>query len=239
MTLARSRYVGVVCGRYAMTSSAQALADVFSVEELPEVLPRYNIAPTTQVPAVVVDDEGTRRLSLFKWGLVPSWAKDAKGSARLINARAETVATKPSFRAAFKRRRLLVVADGFYEWERIGTGRAAKKIPHLVQLKDGVPFGMAGLWERWIDPETDEEIRSCTIVTTEGNALMKPIHDRMPVILPKVHWERWLDPGLQDKDQLQEMLVPFDPEGMQERRVSTRVGNVRNQGPDVQEPYED
>jgi putative SOS response-associated peptidase YedK len=228
-----------MCGRYAMTSSAQALADVFSVEVLPEVLPRYNIAPTTPVPAVVVDDSGTRSVQTFRWGLVPSWAKDAKSGARMINARAETVASKPAFRAAFKRRRLLVVADGFYEWERIGSGRNAKKIPHLIQVKGGRPFGMAGLWERWIDPETDEELRSCTIVTTEGNELMAPIHDRMPVILPEVHWERWLDPAVQDKEELREMLVPYDPDDMQERRVSTAVGNVRNKGPEVQEPYED
>ncbi|MEM6925863.1 MAG: SOS response-associated peptidase [Myxococcota bacterium] len=228
-----------MCGRYAMTSSAQALADVFSVEVLPEVLPRYNIAPTTQVPAVVVDDSGTRTLSLFRWGLIPSWSKDKKGGARMINARSETVASKPAFRAAFKRRRVLIVADGFYEWERIGKGKAAKKIPHLIQVTGGVPFGMAGLWERWIDAETDEEIRSCTIVTTEGNTLMQPIHDRMPVILPEIHWERWLDPAVQDRDELQEMLIPYDPDRMQERRVSKAVGNVRNQGPDVQGPYEE
>lgn len=228
-----------MCGRYAMTSSAQQLADVFSVEVLPEVLPRYNIAPTTQVPAVVVGDDGTRSLQMFKWGLIPSWSKDKKGGARMINARAETVASKPAYRAAFKRRRLLVVADGFYEWERIGSGKAAKKIPHLIQLRDGVPFGMAGLWEIWHDPDSEDEVRSCTIVTTEGNTLMKGIHDRMPVILPQEHWVRWLDPAVNDRDELQEMLVPFDPDQMQERRVSSAVGNVRNQGPDVQDPYED
>ncbi|MEN0064106.1 MAG: SOS response-associated peptidase [Myxococcota bacterium] len=226
-----------MCGRYAMSSSAQSLADVFSVEVLPEVLPRYNIAPTTQVPAVVVDESGTRSLQMFRWGLIPSWSKDKKASARMINARAETASSKPAYRAAFKRRRLLMIADGFYEWEKVGSGKSAKKIPHLIQLKDGVPFGMAGLWERWIDPETDEEIRSCTIVTTEGNALMKPIHDRMPVILPEERWERWLDPSVQDKAELQEMLLPYDASLMQERRVSTAVGNVRNKGPDVQGPY--
>jgi len=228
-----------MCGRYAMTSSAHALADVFSVEVLPGVSPRYNIAPTTSVPAVVVDDSGARTMAAFRWGLIPSWAKDRKGAARMINARAETVASKPSFRAAFRRRRALVVADGFYEWERIGAGRSAKKIPHLVQLKDGAPFGMAGLWERWVDPETDEELRTCTIITTEGNAVMRPIHDRMPVILPDTHWERWLDPLMHDKDALVEMLVPYDPGEMQERRVSAAVGNVRNQGSEVQGPYDE
>lgn len=223
-----------MCGRYALTAPASTIAEVFQVDVLPDVLPRYNIAPTTEVPCVVVE-EGTRVLQPLRWGLIPGWAKDKKIAYNTINARADGVATKPVYRAAFKRRRALIVADGFYEWERIDK---KTKIPHLIQLADGQPFAMAGLWERWTDPESGEEVRSCSIITTEGNALMKPIHDRMPVILPKEAWARWLDPDNQDTEALQKMLVPFPADQMRERRVSRKVGDVKNKGPEVQGPFE-
>lgn len=226
-----------MCGRFALTAPASDIAEIFQVDVLPEVLPRYNVAPTTQVPCVVEED-GERKVEMFRWGLIPSWAKDKKIGYRMINARSETVASKPAFRSAFKRRRLLVLADGFYEWQRFGKGRSATKVPHLIQLEGGKVFGMAGLWETWRDPETDEEIRTCTIVTTSGNELMKPIHDRMPVILPESTWDLWLDPTMQEKEVLQEILVPFPADQMQERAVSSSVGNVKNKGPEVQEPYE-
>ncbi len=226
-----------MCGRFAMTAPASDIAEIFQVDVLPEILPRYNVAPTNEV-ACVVEEDGQRKVDLFRWGLIPSWAKDKKIGYRTINARADTVASKPSFRAAFKRRRLLVVATGFYEWERHGTGKSALKIPHLIQTDDAKPFGMAGLWEVWRDPETDEEIRSCTIVTTDGNELMAPIHDRMPVILPADRWDLWLDRGMEDKEVLQELLQPYPADKMQERRVSQLVGNVKNKGPEVQGPYE-
>ena len=227
-----------MCGRFALTAPASDIAEIFQVDVLPEVLPRYNVAPTTQVPCVVEDEDGERKLEMFRWGLVPSWAKDKKVGYRMINARSETAASKPAFRAAFKRRRCLVVADGFYEWKRFGKGRSAQKIPHLIQLEGGAPFGMAGLWEVWRDPETEELLRTCSIVTTAGNELMKPIHDRMPVILPPEHWDLWLDRSMQDKEVLQELLVPFPSDQMQARAVHSSVGNVKNKGPEVQEPYE-
>jgi len=223
-----------MCGRFALTAPASDIAEIFQVDVLPDVLPRYNVAPTTQVQCVV-DDAGTRSLQTFRWGLIPGWAKDRKIATRTLNARAETASSKPAFRAAFKRRRLLVLADGFYEWERIDK---KNKIPHLIQVQGGTPFGMAGLWERWTDPETQQEVRSCTIVTTSGNALMKPIHDRMPVILPSHTWDLWLDPSVNDKEVLQELLVPYAGP-MQERAVSRTVGNVKNRGPEVQGPFED
>ena len=226
-----------MCGRFALTAPASDIAEIFQVDVLPDVLPRYNIAPTTQV-ACVVEEEGVRTMQTFRWGLIPSWAKDKKIGYRTINARAETVAGKPAFRSAFKRRRLLVLADGFYEWQRFGRGRGATKVPHLIQLQGGTPFAMAGLWERWTDPESEEEVRSCTIVTTSGNELMKPIHDRMPVILPRDRWDLWLDGTMQDKEVLQELLVPYAADEMQERAVSSSVGNVKNKGPEVQGDYE-
>ena len=226
-----------MCGRFALTSAAGEIAEIFQVDVLPDVLPRYNVAPTTQV-ACIVEEDGERKLEMFRWGLIPSWAKERKFGSRTFNARGETAATKPSFRSAFKRRRLLVLANGFYEWQRHGKGKSAIKIPHLIQVKEGKPFAMAGLWETWTDPETDELVKSCTIVTTEGNDLMKPIHDRMPVILPKDRWDLWLDSTMQDKAVLQELLVPYPAELMEARKVSQAVGNVRNKGPEIQGPYE-
>lgn len=223
-----------MCGRFALTAPASAIAEIFQVDVLPDVLPRYNVAPTTRV-ACVVQEDGERALKELRWGLIPSWAKDRKIAYKTINARAETVASKPAFRSAFKRRRLLVLADGFYEWQRAGK----TKIPHLVQLDDARPFGMAGLWESWTDPETGEEVPTCTIITTSGNELMKPIHDRMPVILPERSWDLWLDATVDDKEVLQELLVPYPADEMRERRVSSDVGNVKNKGPEVQGPYED
>jgi len=223
-----------MCGRFALTAPASTITEIFQVDVLPDVLPRYNVAPSQQVPAVVERD-GVRQMGMFRWGLIPRWAKDKKIGYRTINARGETVAKKPSYRAAFKRRRCLVIADGFYEWKRLSK---KDKIPHLIQLDDGRPFGMAGLWERWVDPDDGEEVLSCTIITTGPNDMMTEIHDRMPVILPPDHWDTWLDESNDDKEQLQELLVPYPSEGMRHRSVSTHVNNARHEGPSVQEPYE-
>lgn len=223
-----------MCGRFALTAPASTIAEVFQVDVLPDVLPRYNVAPTTEVLCVVHDD-GKRALQSFRWGLIPFWAKDRKIAYQTINARAESVAKKPAFRSAFKRRRLLIVADGFYEWERTDK---KNKIPHLFQLAGGRPFAIAGVWERWTDPTTGEEVRSCSIVTTTANTLMEPVHDRMPVILPPEAWDTWLDPAVQDPAKLQELLQPFPSDLMQERRVSKKVGDVKNKGPEVQGPWE-
>lgn len=224
-----------MCGRFALTAPASTITEIFQVDVLPDVLPRYNIAPTTKV-LCVLNEGGVKRAAQLRWGLIPFWAKDKKIGYRMINARSETIAKKPSFRAAFRKRRLLIVADGFYEWLRQDK---TTKIPHLIGMSDGRPFAMAGIWERWNDPETDEEVRSCSIVTTGPNALMTSIHNRMPVILPAQHWTRWLDPSVQDPALLEELLVPYDSNAMSARRVSKAVGNVKNKGPEVQEPYEE
>lgn len=223
-----------MCGRFALTAPASTITKVFQVDVLPEILPRYNVAPSQQVTCVVEED-GERKIEQFRWGLIPSWAKDRKISYKTINARSETVASKPSFRAAFRRRRLLVVADGFYEWKRSGK----QKLPFLIQIDGGRPFGMAGLWETWTDPETGEELRTATIVTCGPNDVMAPIHNRMPVILPSERWETWLDPKNQDPAMLQELLQPFPAERTGARRVSTHVNDARHQGPDCQGPPEE
>ncbi|MCB9689544.1 MAG: SOS response-associated peptidase [Alphaproteobacteria bacterium] len=223
-----------MCGRFALTAPASTIAEVFQVDVLPDVLPRYNIAPTNEV-ACVVREGDDNVMKTFRWGLIPSWAKDRKMAYKTINARAETVASKPAFRSAFKRRRILILADGFYEWERSDP---KNKVPHLIQLREGKPFGMAGLWERWTDPETGEDVYSCTVVTTGPNDLMNGIHDRMPVILPEESWSTWLDPEVQDPARLSELLVPYPAEDMQERPVSRKVGDVKNKGEDVQGPWE-
>ncbi len=223
-----------MCGRFALTAPASTIAEVFQVDVLPDVLPRYNVAPTTEVPCVVQNAEGQRVLETFRWGLVPSWSKDRKAAASMINARAETVASKPAFRSAWKRRRLLVPADGFYEWQRIDPKH---KVPHLIGVTGGGLFAMAGLYESWTDPETGEVLKTCTVVTTGPNALMTPIHDRMPVILPPSAWDRWLDPKT-PPETLSELLVPFPADQMQERAVSRLVGDVKNKGPEVQGPWE-
>ncbi len=224
-----------MCGRFALTAPSSTITEIFQIDVLPDVLPRYNVAPTTQVSCIVEEPDGSRVMKTFRWGLIPFWAKDKKIAYKTINARGETVAKKPAYRAAFKKRRLLILADGFYEWERRSK---TVKIPHLIGLDGGEPFAMAGLWERWTDPETDDEVLSCTIITTAGNELMQGIHDRMPVILPRAHWDVWLDPKVNDATVLQELLVPYPASAMQERTVSTQVNNARNRGADVQGPYE-
>src|SRR5437868_9059552 len=181
-----------MCGRFTRAISTAAVAEAFGVEEVASDLKAsYNIAPTNQV-AVIVSD-GKKRLIQVRWGLVPSWAKDLAIGNKLINARAETITEKASFRNAFKKRRCLVVADGFYEWQKIGDG----KRPVYIRLKSGKPFGMAGLYEVWRSPE-GEELMTCAIITKEANELMRPIHERMPVIIAKDNEDLWLDPQVQD-----------------------------------------
>lgn len=222
-----------MCGRYSLTAPASEIAEIFEVDVLPEILPRYNIAPSQDVP-VVLQSDGIRSAAMFKWGLIPFWAKDRKIAYKTINARGETVEKKPAFRSSFKKKRCLIVADGFYEWKRLSK---TDKVPHHMVVDGGKPFAMAGIWARWTDPETDEDVHSCSIVTTGPNGLMEPIHDRMPVILPAEHWDRWLDPENQDTAALKELLVPFDAERMGARAVSSYVNNARHQGPECQEPF--
>lgn len=226
-----------MCGRFVSSSPPDKLAAYFDVEQLPEQLldrgPNYNTAPTTSV-FVVLEDGSTRRMDAFRWGLVPSWAKDLKIGARMINARAETIAEKPAFRRAFARRRCIVPADGFYEWTGGGAG---PKQPHYIHRPDGEPYAFAGIWEQWRGPTgaaqdgtEAEPIRSCAIVTTEANEPMSQLHDRMPVILARADWETWLDPDQHDPELLGRLLVPASPELITFHAVSTEVNNARHRG---------
>ena len=221
-----------MCGRYTLKAGGQELASFFDLAETPEITASYNIAPTQQIPVVKRDEGGAgRRLEMMHWGLIPSWADDPSIGSRMINARAETVADKPSYRSAFKRRRCLVVADGFYEWKKTEDG----KQPYYLRLKEGGPFGFAGLWEMW-SMEGGEELRSATIITTEPNELAAEIHNRMPVILsPELH-EVWLDPENDDREELLSMLAPYPAEEMEAYPVSRRVNRPANDDPGVLQP---
>lgn len=224
-----------MCGRFALTTPANVIAQIFAVEVLPDLLPRFNVSPTQRVPIVVPDGAGGRELVRAGWGLVPSWSKDDKGAARLINARSETAWEKPSFRAAWKRRRALIPADGFYEWET----RGKLKFPHLFQRRDESPFAIAGLWEFWKNPETGQDHLSCSILTTQANGVVAPYHDRMPVILAAQDWDEWLDPEHDQPSELLRLMTPAPTTDWKERPVSTRVNDARKEGPDCQNPPED
>jgi putative SOS response-associated peptidase YedK len=217
-----------MCGRFTLTKAADVVAELFALDEVPAFEPRYNIAPTQAIAAMRRAIDGPRNeLSMLHWGLIPFWAKDRDIGARLINARAETLIEKPSFRNAFKSRRCLIVADGFYEWKKLDAG----KQPYYVRLGDGRPFAFAGLWERWNDP-ADGPVESCTIITTEPNKLMKSLHNRMPVILPEKAFDRWLDAKSDGDKSLQELLIPYNAEEMEAFPVSRRVNNPRNESPE-------
>lgn len=220
-----------MCGRFTQHHSEEELIKRFEIEELKELADefvlqeRFNIAPSQQLP-VVVEADGQRVLEGMKWGLVPFWAKDTKIGYSMINARCETVAQKPSFRAAFKRRRCLIPADGFYEWQRDGK----TKTPFHFRMKDDRIFAFAGLWEEWNSHDTGEILHSCTIITTRANSVVEPVHERMPVIL-KPEWEEaWLDTELDDTDELKQMLKPFAADEMEAVQVSTDVNSPKNQG---------
>lgn len=214
-----------MCGRFTLTTNLGAIAKRFGVARfLEEVGPRYNIAPTQTV--IVVNDDGTRHLTRMQWGLIPSWAKDPAIGNRMINARAETVATKPAFRVALRKRRCLIPADGFFEWTPAGR----RKQPVHIALKNREPFGFAGLWETWTAPG-GQEIKTCTIITTEANDLLKPIHDRMPVILSKDAERVWLDPTIQDPAILLPLLRPYPSDEMEVYPVSAKVNSPANDGP--------
>ncbi len=216
-----------MCGRYTLKTTPELLAEQYDIQSLPPLQARYNIAPGQQVLAVRISPEGLHREGgLFLWGLIPSWAKDHRLGNRTINARAETVGQKPSFRGPFRHRRCLVVADGFYEWQR--EGRA--KQPFYFRMKDGGPFGFAGLWDRWQGPD-GATVESCTLLTTEPNALLGPIHHRMPVIIDPQHYADWLDPEAWQQDRLQPLLRPYPAEKMIGFPVTLRVNNPRNDDP--------
>lgn len=219
-----------MCGRYTLSQSEESIAAAFGITAIPKLLPRYNIAPTQPVPTVLLRNESQRQLQLLHWGLIPSWAKDPRMGAKMINARAETIAEKPSFRSAFRRRRCLIVADGFYEWQR----RDKRKQPYYFRVGAGELFAFAGLWEHWQNAAGDE-IESCTIVTTDPNDLMQSIHDRMPVILHPQDYDRWLDPAT-ESSRLLELLRPFEANEMQHYPVSLEVNNPRHDSPNCIQP---
>jgi len=224
-----------MCGRFVSATPPDQVAAYFDTEA-PEALleASYNVAPTNDVYAVLADGS-TRHLDAFHWGLVPIWAKDPKIGSKMINARAETLAEKSAYKAAFKRRRCLIPADGFFEWKKDpNAGPKAKKQPYFIHHPDGEPYAFAGLWEVWRGPNKDQEPwRSCTIITTAPNEVMATIHDRMPVILPASAWDAWLDRDNDDLDLLGKLLVPADPALTVLHPVSTLVNNVRNKGPEL------
>ena len=226
-----------MCGRYVLYGPEKRLIEGFSLRELPPFTPRYNIAPTADVLAVLLGKSGDRIARTMRWGLVPAWAQDPAIGARLNNARAETIDEKPAFRGAFSRWRCLLPADGFYEW-RAAADPKARKQPFYIHPSDpAVLFAIAGLMERWNGP--DGPLYSCCVITTEANSLMAPIHDRMPVLLQPSQFDAWLDPQNQDTGELKSMLKPLATDLMQARAVGTAVGQARNEGPQLIEPLDD
>jgi putative SOS response-associated peptidase YedK len=246
-----------MCGRFVVASSPTLLAERFHVDDVAVDArpPDYNVAPRSEVVVVRerADGDTTRRvLSPLRWGLVPAWAKDVSIGDRMINARAETVATKPGYRRSFARRRCIIPADGFYEWRRVGAAPGSSRRvaePTFIHRRDGEPLAFAGLWAVWPVPDAlastiggdDGWLRSCAIVTTRANALVAPIHDRMPVLLPETAWDAWLAPppaGEHDLPTLARLLVPAPVEGLEAYRVSTRVNRVDENDPDLVRPID-
>ena len=220
-----------MCGRFVCISPAEKLAEEFRAENaIDELRPSYNVAPTQNI--VIVKENGTRILTQCKWGLVPSWAKDESIGHKMINARAESVAEKPSFRIAFKNHRCLVVADGFYEWKK---GKV--KTPVYIRLKSGKPFGFAGLYSLRTSQE-GHEICTSTIITTEANYLLRSIHDRMPVVISKENYDAWLEPESYDKDKLISLLIPYESSEMECYTVDSKVNSPSYDAPENIKPVE-
>ena len=217
-----------MCGRFTQRTPGARLAQEFQVDEVPPVEARYNIAPTQTVIGVRQTAAG-REAKFLKWGLIPSWAKDPSIGAKLINARSETVTEKPSFREAFKKRRCIIPADGFYEWQRT----RGRKQPYFFRMREEErPFGFAGIWERWKD-EDGGVVETCSILTTEANELLRPVHDRMPVILHPETYGVWLDADVRAVESLKELLGPYPASEMTAYPVSAQVNSPRNQGEDL------
>jgi putative SOS response-associated peptidase YedK len=221
-----------MCGRFSSSKSGEELQAEFHLSSIRAArAPSFNIAPTRMAPVVIND--GARALDAFRWGLIPWWAKDAGIGAKTINARADTLADKPAFRDAFKLRRCLVLADGFFEWKLVG----GSKVPHFIRLKSGRSMPFAGLWERWRAPEGNE-VLTCTIVTTAPNAFMAPIHDRMPVVLAPEAFERWLDPHPQGGQELLTLLKPCPDDWLEAFPVSSLVNKPDNDTPECIRPVD-
>lgn len=231
-----------MCGRFVSSNSADKISEFFGASfEAAATQPlaaNFNVAPTTEVYGVTADATGERAVEVFRWGLVPSWAKDVKIASKMINARSETVADKPAFKGLLREHRLLVPMDGFYEWKRPADG---PKQPMYIHRTDGEPLAVAGLWAAWRDrsgPEDTPWLHTCTVLTTAANDTMRPVHDRMPVILPKSKWDQWLDPTFQDLGELQGMLRAAPNSLLTMHPVSTAVNSVRNKGAELIEPVE-
>jgi putative SOS response-associated peptidase YedK len=223
-----------MCGRFTVTVSGEDLFDEFGfVESYFDIRPRYNVAPMQLAPVLLRGDDGALGIAGFRWGLVPVWAKDAAIGNRMINARAETVAEKPTFRAAFRQRRCLVPADGWYEWRREGT----RKVPMWIHLRSRRPFAFAGLWERWRAGEDTDWLNTFTIVTSDAAPGIRHIHDRMPVVLPRGERDRWLDPAT-DPGALRALLRPYAGDDLEAWPVSTLVNSPRNDLPECVRPTE-
>ena len=220
-----------MCGRFTLHGNGEVVAEAFDLPEVPQLQPRYNITPSQTVAVVRSGvDQGSKELVFLRWGLIPAWADDPSIGNRLANARSETVASKPSFRQAFRSRRCLIVSDGFYEWQKVN----GRKQPYHIRLPDERPFGLAGLWERW--DKGDSPVESCTILTTEANELMQLIHERMPVILSPEVYAPWLDPRCCDTEKLARLLRPYPSEKMIAYKISTLVNNPKNDAAKCIEP---
>jgi putative SOS response-associated peptidase YedK len=220
-----------MCGRFTLRTPAAAIAEQFALLGVPDFAARFNVAPSQQVAVIRMRGEAERELVWLRWGLVPSWAKDSAIGNRLINARAESAAEKPAFRAAMRRRRCLLVADGFYEWRRAGR----TKQPYFIHLRGNRPFAFAGLWEAWESPD-HSRLETCTILTTAANELVRPIHDRMPLILPASGYSAWLDPAIEDRRQLMPMLVPYPSGEMEAEPVGDFVNSPSHDSPQCLDP---
>lgn len=233
-----------MCGRFTSTSQPSLLAERFRAD--PSAVeghqPSWNVAPATDILVITASEDGARRLRSLRWGLVPKWAKDDSAKSQLVNLRAETASSKPTFKRLLARQRCIIPADGFYEWQDMGKGR--RKQPIYIVARDQQPLALAGLWETWHDKgagageDKGERLWSCTILTTTPNKLMAAIHDRMPVILPPESWDAWLDPANTDADELAKLLVPAPDDLLMAWPVDSAVGNVRNNRPELVEPLE-
>jgi putative SOS response-associated peptidase YedK len=227
-----------MCGRVVQKTPLDEIRVLFeTVNPVPNAAATYNGAPTQSLAVVRLDRDGRRSLDLLRWGLIPAWAKDKSIGPRLINAMAETVATKPAFRDAFRRRRCLVPVDFFYEWQKAEGGQQrGGKQPYAIGLADLSPMALAGLWERWKDPEDGATLHTFTVISGPPNGLVAPIHNRMPVILPREAWRSWLGEDRTGDDGLLGMLLPYPAEAMRAYPVAARVGNVRNNDPELLVP---
>jgi putative SOS response-associated peptidase YedK len=225
-----------MCGRFVQSGSIDDYVSYFGAGGVrtESLEANYNVAPTDRVYAIAEYD-GERLLGSFGWGLIPHWARDRKGAARMINARDDSVADKPAFRDSFRKRRCIIPADGFYEW----VEREGMKIPHYFFLESHAPMALAGIWANWKDPDTGEWVRTCSVVTTGPNKLTVPIHDRMPAILAPSAWDLWLDRTVEDPAAVLGLLGPAEDASMAEYEVSTYVNSVRNNGPDCIVPVGD